>query len=76
MPFKFLTDTDRLNFLLTYFCIDDVGDEHYCPGVVIRSEALEDVLTWGRETGTRLNQCDTDNFRTIIDRSIRKNQDD
>lgn len=78
MAAKFLTDTDRLNFLLKYFCIDDVGDEEYCPGVIIRNEDLEDVLTWGTPpgAGVRRNQCDTDDLRRIIDISIRKQENE
>ena len=44
MPF---TDTDRLDFLLSQFRIDDVGDESYIPGIVINYEDLENLLTWG-----------------------------
>ncbi len=55
MPAKFLTDTDRLNFLLKYFAVEDIGDEDYCPVVVIRAEELEDVLTWGNRKRVRIN---------------------
>lgn len=66
-----MTDTDRLNFLLKYFCVDDIGDDSYVPGVIIRSESLEDFLTWGKEAPKRMNQCkDTGDFRVIIDRAI------
>ena len=39
------TDTERLDFLLKFISIDDVGDEHCVPGVVVRSEDLEEKLS-------------------------------
>lgn len=69
-----ITDTDRLSFLLKHFWIDDIGDDRYVPGVVIDSESLEDVLTWGKESPKRINQCDTGDFRVIIDKAIRNSQ--
>lgn len=65
-----ITDTDRLDFLLEYFRVDDVGVEKYCPGVVIQNEPLEDILTWGQGENPRENQCDTENLRDIIDRAL------
>ena len=74
MPPKHITDTDRLNYLLKYFRIDDVGDDQYSPGIVIDHETLEDILTWGRSLGVRVNQCDRQDFRRIIDMTIYKNE--
>jgi hypothetical protein len=47
MKTKKYTDTDRLNYLLKYISIDDVGDEESVPGVVVKSERLETELTLG-----------------------------
>lgn len=76
MPPKYITDADRLKFLLKFFSIDDIGDEQYTPGVCIRHEELEDVLTWGAYPGhTRRNLCergpfDLDAMRRHIDVAI------
>ncbi len=61
-----MNDTERLDFILKYFRIDDVGDEDYCPGVCIREEALADVLS----IGVKLDW--DDNLRDVIDRAINK----
>jgi len=68
MP-KYTTDADRLRFLLTFFSIEDIGDEDFTPWVCVRSEDLEDALTW-RKIGesVRRNLCepgslDLDAFR-------------
>ncbi len=37
-----------LDWLGKFFVIDDVGDETSVPGWCIKSEALQDALTWGK----------------------------
>lgn len=67
------TDTERLNFLLRYFLIDDIGDEEAVPGVIVFNEELEEVLTWGQEkNGTHDSNIRSweDDLRVIIDRAI------
>jgi len=70
------TDKERLDFLLRYISIEDVGDESYCPGVVVRSEALEEALSHGPkadEDGYYPNTIERwgDDMRDVIDRAIR-----
>lgn len=74
-----INDTDRLNFLLKYFNICDIGDEVAIPGVCINSEELEDDLTWGPEFGERNTRQShfkswNDDVRDIIDRAIESRQ--
>lgn len=64
-----ITDTERLDFILKYFCIDDVGDEEYIPGVCINEEKLADELS----IGIYLNW--DDNLRDVIDRAIMKHRE-
>ena len=67
-----ITDTERLNFLLQYFCIDDIGDEDSFPGVCINSEALENILTWSPEYNSVNVETWDDDLRDVIDRAIQK----
>jgi hypothetical protein len=75
MP-KYTTDADRLRFLLTFFSIEDIGDEDFTPGVCVRSDELEDALTWRRiGKSVRRNLCervpfDLDAFRRHIDAAM------
>ena len=58
------SDTERLEFLLRFLSVEDVGDEDFIPGVVVNPDALEEaigvsgVLDWKED------------LRTIIDRAI------
>ncbi len=73
------TDTERLDFILKYFEIDDIGDAEAVPGVVINSEKLEDDLTYGAEephptyTAYRSSLIKEyeDDLRDVIDRAIK-----
>ena len=67
-----MTDTDRLNFLMQFLSYDDVGDEDYVPGVVVRWEDMEEAFSLGPKTdGTAEYVCNpTDSMRTTIDRAI------
>lgn len=68
-----MNDTDRLNFILKYFTIDDIGDEIPCPGICIKCEQLEDDLSWGAdENGIRPSNVMTwdAQMREVIDRAI------
>lgn len=66
------SDTDRLNFLLRHFRVDDCGDEDFCPGIVISSEALEDDLFKGFCDGVDRDAitCLQDDVRNVIDRAM------
>ena len=73
------TDTQRLNWLLQYFLIDDIGDEFACPGIVIRAEELEDALSFGPDDNTVDRPSMVafgDNIRDVIDRVIYKFEHD
>ena len=59
-------DTRRLDFLLKYMVIDDVGDDEACPGVLVRSDSLEGDLCNGNRIGW------DDNLRDVIDRATVK----
>ena len=59
-----ITDTERLDFILKYFNIEDVGDDDFMIGVRINSEPLEDIL--GNANGW------DEPLRDIIDRAITK----
>ena len=74
MSIKFLTDGDRLEFLLGYISILPPG-ELVVPCVVVKANELEEDLTWGPMNSTaRANQCHLGDIRTIIDRTIRKRE--
>jgi hypothetical protein len=72
------TDTERLDFLLKYFEIDDVGDEFWVPGICIRSESLEQDLSWNPVPDDKgqpqSHICGwQDDLRDVIDRAIEAN---
>ena len=70
---KPITDIDRLDFLLKWMTVDDIGDYAPCPGVVVDSEAIEDALSYGppMEDGRRPCLCDwSDDMRSVIDKAI------
>ncbi len=72
-----MTDTDRLDFLLRFICIDDVGDEFPHPGAVVAQEDLEAALTSDPKAdadGRHANICGFgDDLRAVIDRAIELN---
>lgn len=57
-------DTKRLDFLLRFMSIEDVGDEESVPGVVVQGENMEHELGVAGVTGW------DDGIRDIIDRAI------
>lgn len=69
-----MTDTDRLNFLLQFISVSDVGDDTYCPGICVDYEEMEEKLTWGNENekGQRpsLALAWNADIRDVIDRAI------
>ncbi len=68
-----MDDTQRLDFILKYFSIDDIGDEFVVRGVCINSESLELDLTYGKSVDGKsppLIKDWNDNLRDIIDRAI------
>lgn len=68
------TDTDRLNYLLQFIRIDDVGDEEYCKGIVVDNEKLEDKVRLGPEGSDQILRGTihgwNDDLRDVIDRAM------
>ena len=67
------TDTERLDFLLSEICIDDIGDEESVKGICIRYEDLENRLTCGDNYTSNIETWE-DDLRDVIDRAIGKFQ--
>ena len=72
-----ISDTDRLNFLLNFLSIDDVGDRDYVRGVCVDYEAMEKRLSWGRpdENHSQRQQKShiktwEDDIKDVLDRAI------
>lgn len=67
-----ITDTERLDFILKYIEIDDIGDEEYIPGVIVAYEFLEDKLSFGPMVNDRApGLCrHGDSLRDVIDKAI------
>ena len=67
-------DTARLDFLLRFIRIDDVGDsDPTLKGVVIKCEEMSDAIGFGPikdNDADRLIKEWDDNLRTVIDRAI------
>ena len=59
-----MTDSDRLDFLLKYLSIDDVGDDVICLGINVKGEKLADDLSF-------IKTWD-DDLRDVIDRAIQR----
>ena len=57
-------DTERLNFLLQFLSIEDVGDEERVMGTCVDQDRMEHALQYGVCTAK------TDDLRTIIDWAI------
>lgn len=72
MDTKF-TDTDRLNYLLKFIFIDEIGDYDSCKGITVKKEKLETELTSGPaiegEIENLVQEWD-DDLRDVIDRSM------
>ena len=73
-PCSAFTDTDRLDYLLQFIRIDDVGDEEYCKGIVVDSEKLEEKVGLGPENSDRIMRGTIhdwdDDLRDVIDRAM------
>lgn len=68
-----ITDTERLDYLLGFILLTDVGDADFCPGVVVDQETMEDRLSFGRADidGKAEAICKFgDDLRAVIDRAI------
>jgi hypothetical protein len=73
-PCSQFSDTDRLNYLLQFIRIDDVGDEEYCKGIVVDHESLEEKVGLGPEGSDRIMRGTirdwNDDLRDVIDRAM------
>lgn len=67
-----MTDTERLNFLLRYLVVDDIGDEDVVPGVCVDSEGIEEALFPGMEGEEYylLDGWQNPDMRRVIDKAI------
>jgi hypothetical protein len=67
-----MTDTDRLDFLLQFLSVDDVGDETACCGVIVNHEDLEAKLGFGPMIDGRAEALATwrEDLRSVIDKAI------
>jgi len=67
------TDTDRLNYLLQFIHVDDVGDEYYCKGIVVNGDSLEEKVGFGPMVNGRMDGTVkewNDDLRDVIDRAM------
>lgn len=69
-----MSDTERLNFLLRFVRIDDVGDEHFFPNVIVDQEKMEEAIGFGppNAAGRMMSNVHSlhDDIRDVIDRAI------
>ena len=49
------SDTERLEFLLRFLSVEDVGDEDFIPGVVVNPDALEEAIGMSEANGDNLH---------------------
>ena len=63
-------DTERLDFLLPFLVVDDVGDDTFCPGIVVDPDAIGDAISKGiDELDYSLCGGFAGNMRDVIDRA-------
>jgi len=68
-----ITDTDRLEFLMRFFTVDDVGDDSICPGMVVYADSVSEAFDFGPladEEVTSLGGWRNPNMRRVIDKAI------
>lgn len=65
-------DKERLDWLESFFSVDDVGDETYVPGWFVNYENLQEKLTWGPNVNGRMELlCTKDaKLRQAIDAAL------
>ncbi len=67
---RLLEESHRLSFLLQFITVEDVGDDQFCPGVVVQQESMEDALTFGQ--GNKVMVSTDDDLRDVIDRAMKE----
>lgn len=72
-PGSQLTDTDRLEYLMRFFRVDDAGDEDVCPGVFVDTDAVSEAFDCGAIADERVSLLDgwqNPDMRRVIDKAI------
>jgi hypothetical protein len=67
------TDTDRLDFLLQFFSVQDTGDEDVCPGMIVDTDAVSDAFDYGQLANESIGlMCGwiNNDMRRVIDNAI------
>jgi len=68
-----MTDTQRLEFLMRFFRVDDCGDETVCPGMIVDTDAVSEAFDFGplaNETVTLMGGWQNPDMRRAIDAAI------
>jgi hypothetical protein len=68
-----MSDTDRLEFLMQFFRVDDVGDENVCPGMIVDTDDVSDAFDFGPladEVVTLMDGWQNPDMRRVIDKAI------
>lgn len=66
-------ESQRLEFLMQFFGVEDVGDESVCPGVVVDTDAVGDAFNCGALVDERVTLMDgwqNPDMRRVIDKAI------
>lgn len=69
-----ISDTDRLNYLMQFFRVDDCGDEDVCPGVIVDQDAVSAAFDMGAISDERVTLMDgwlAPDMRRVIDKALR-----
>lgn len=61
------SDKERMDWLEQFFSVEDVGDDYFCPGVVVDTDRIQEALSFGpakdgkspaiQKLGNTLRQC-------------------
>ena len=68
-----MTDTERLEFLMRFFRVEDTGDEDVCPGMIVDTDAVSAAFDFGPladETVTLMGGWHNPDMRRAIDKAI------
>ena len=68
-----ITDTERLDFLMQFFSVEDFGDDSYAPGVVVDTDAVSEAFDGPPCAGEVVHISDgwqNPDMRRVIDRAI------
>jgi len=68
-----MSDTERLEYLMQFFTVDDTGDEQVCPGVIVDTDAVSEAFDCGPLAGevvTIMGGWQNPDMRRVIDKAI------